>query len=193
MSKSIPEIKKFMTYNPITIQSSKTISEAQSIMKGEKIRHLPVVDEGKIVGIISDRDVSLLLGLVLSTPQSIKVRDILHSTVFSVHPDTLIDQVVDEMASKHYGCALVEDNGKLVGIFTHGDFARRYATDHEIGKKRIDSVMTRNPVTIREDALAAEALNVLQKRMIDDLVVVDAKKRPMGLIDSQDLPRFKLV
>jgi acetoin utilization protein AcuB len=118
MSKAIPEIKKFMTYNPKTIEPSKTISEAQSVMKTENIRHLPVVDEGKIVGIISDRDVKLLLGLVLSTPQSIKVRDILHSTVFSVHPDAPIDQVVDEMASKHYGCALVEDNGKLVGIFT---------------------------------------------------------------------------
>jgi arabinose-5-phosphate isomerase len=98
------------------------------------------------------------------------------------------------MSKARSGCVAIRGaNEKLLGIFTHGDFARRYATNHEIGRCRIDEVMTKKPITIRDDSLAGEALQILQKYMIDDLVVVDAKKRPVGLIDSQDLPKFKLV
>ncbi len=118
MSKAIPSVQKFMTYNPITINASKSVAEAQNLMKEKQIRHLPVMDQDKIVGIISDRDVKLVLSLVLTTPQSLKIKDIAHGSVYTVHPETPIDQVADEMASKHYGCAVVEDNHKIVGIFT---------------------------------------------------------------------------
>ena len=53
--------------------------------------------------------------------------------------------------------------------------------------------MTPNPIAIRQDALAVEALKIFQQRQIDDLVVVDEKKRPVGTVDSQDLPKFKIV
>jgi acetoin utilization protein AcuB len=121
MSKVIPTVQKFMTYNPITINASKTVAEAQSVMKEKQIRHLPVVEQDKIVGIISDRDVRLVLSLVQASPQNLKIKDIAHSSVYTVHPETPIDQVADEMAAKHYGCAVVEDNHKLVGIFTTVD------------------------------------------------------------------------
>ena len=53
--------------------------------------------------------------------------------------------------------------------------------------------MTRNPIHIREEALAVEALKIFNERDIDDLIVVNAKKEPVGLIDSQDLPKLKLM
>ena len=53
--------------------------------------------------------------------------------------------------------------------------------------------MTRHPVSIREDALAAEALKTFKERNIDDLIVVNSKNEPVGLIDSQDLPKLKLM
>ena len=53
--------------------------------------------------------------------------------------------------------------------------------------------MTRNPVAVREDALAVEALKIFNERNIDDLIVVNARKEPVGLVDSQDLPRWKLM
>jgi arabinose-5-phosphate isomerase len=111
-----------------------------------------------------------------------------------VSPKATVQDALRAMSKARSGCVAVRGNNeKLLGIFTHGDFARRYATNHEIGRSRIDEVMTTKPITIRDDALAGEALQILQKYMIDDLVVVDAKKRPVGLIDSQDLPKFKLV
>jgi arabinose-5-phosphate isomerase len=55
----------------------------------------------------------------------------------------------------------------------------------------VDLVMTRQPVTIQKEALAVEALNLFDQRPIDDLIVVDENERPVGLIDSQDLPKMK--
>ena len=53
--------------------------------------------------------------------------------------------------------------------------------------------MTRHPICVREDALAAEALKIFKERNIDDLLVVNAKRKPVGLVDSQDLPKLKLM
>lgn len=111
-----------------------------------------------------------------------------------VSPKSTVQQALHAMSMARSGCVAIQaKGGPLAGIFTHGDFARHYASDHEIGQKHVAAFMTRKPVTIRDDALAADALRILQKHLIDDLVVVDARKRPVGLIDSQDLPRFRLV
>ncbi len=111
-----------------------------------------------------------------------------------VTPTARVQEALTAMSRARSGCVAVRDaKGKLAGIFTHGDFARHYAANHEIGQVPIQKVMTRKPVSIHSSALAGEALQVLQKHLIDDLVVVDDKQRPVGLIDSQDLPRFKLV
>ena len=105
-----------------------------------------------------------------------------------------VKKALTVMSRTRSGCVtVVEKNGKLAGIFTHGDFVRYYSKNHEISNAVVGAVMTRRPVTIHADALAAEALHILQKHLIDDLVVVDRHARPVGLIDSQDLPRFKLV
>jgi arabinose-5-phosphate isomerase len=126
----------------------------------------------------------------------LKVRDLMRtgSRFAVVSPKTTVQQALLAMSRARTGCAAVQGKGnKLVGIFTHGDFARHYSSNHEIGNEPIGSVMTKRPISIREDALAAEALKILQKHMIDDLVVVDKRNQPVGLIDSQDLPRLKLV
>lgn len=89
--------------------------------------------------------------------------------------------------------SVVNSHGRLTGVFTDGDFRRRMATDSDLLDKPLKQVMTRNPVTISENALAAEAVKVFKERNIDDLIVVNSKKEPVGLIDSQDLPKLKLA
>jgi len=59
--------------------------------------------------------------------------------------------------------------------------------------KPLREVMTPNPICIREDALAVEALKIFDERNIDDLIVVNSKNEPVGLVDSQDLPKLKLM
>lgn len=87
--------------------------------------------------------------------------------------------------------SVVDGRGRLAGVFTDGDLRRRMAGNEEVLGLRLGEVMTRNPVHIREDALAAEAVSIFDQRNIDDLIVVDDCHRPVGLIDSQDLPRLK--
>jgi arabinose-5-phosphate isomerase len=81
----------------------------------------------------------------------------------------------------------------LSGVFTDGDFRRHMASDDNLLSQQLKSVMTRNPIRIRDNALSAEALKIFNERNIDDLIVVNAKQEPVGLIDSQDLPKLKLM
>ena len=93
------------------------------------------------------------------------------------------------------GCVcVVGKTGRLVGVFTDGDLRRHMAQansdvlDHTLAK-----VMTCKPTTLKETALAVEALKIFNTRKIDDLIVVNSKREPVGLIDSQDLPKLKLA
>ena len=95
--------------------------------------------------------------------------------------------------AKSGSLAVVNARGKLVGVFTDGDFRRHMASDANLLGKQLGKIMTRNPICIREDLLAQEALKVFNERNIDDLIVVNAKREPVGLVDSQDLPKLKIV
>jgi arabinose-5-phosphate isomerase len=95
--------------------------------------------------------------------------------------------------AKSGSLAVVNSRGKLAGVFTDGDFRRQMSTDGNPLAQRLTSVMTRNPICIRDDALAVEALKIFNERNIDDLIVVNAKREPVGLVDSQDLPKLKIM
>lgn len=89
--------------------------------------------------------------------------------------------------------SVVDPRGRLVGVFTDGDLRRRLAAHEDILQRPLKEVMTRNPITLRDDALAVDALRIFNERNIDDLIVVNARKEPVGLVDSQDLPKLKLM
>ena len=95
--------------------------------------------------------------------------------------------------AKSGSLSVVNARGKLVGVFTDGDFRRHMSTDENLLSRPLKIVMTRNPICIRDNALAVEALKIFNERNIDDLIVVNAKHEPVGLVDSQDLPKLKIV
>jgi acetoin utilization protein AcuB len=121
MTKPIPTISKFMTTTPHTIGADQTLDHAKRLMHDYSIRHLPVLSGGTIVGIISERDINFML--------SFKGVDLKHETVSEamsqdpvmVDANTLLDGVCRDMAEKKIGSVLVQDNHKLVGIFTWVD------------------------------------------------------------------------
>jgi len=125
-----------------------------------------------------------------------KVREIMRprSSVPMVGPKTTVAKALAEITAKRCGAAIVLDaKGKVAGIYTHGDFVRGFQKDSAIGERPIQSVMTKKPVMISVDSLAAKALHIFETHRIEDLVVVDASHRPVGLVDSQDLTRFRLL
>ncbi len=98
------------------------------------------------------------------------------------------------MTSARSGClSVVDAKGKLTGVFTDGDFRRHMAEDEHLLSVPLKKVMTPRPISVRDDALAVEALKVFNERNIDDLIVVNARREPVGLIDLQDLPKLKIV
>ena len=86
------------------------------------------------------------------------------------------------------GATLVVDaRGRLVGIFTDGDLRRRLGRGKAFLDLPISDVMTRDPVTVRDGTLVAEALKILKDRKIDEVPVLDGRGRPVGLLDVQDI------
>jgi len=111
-----------------------------------------------------------------------------------VRPDAKIRAVLELMTSRRAGAAVVAgEDEQLLGIFTHGDFVRHFQTDPRVGERLVADLMTLNPVVVHQDKLAVEVLNLLESHRIDDLVVVDDRGVPVGLVDSQDLTKLKLL
>ena len=111
-----------------------------------------------------------------------------------VGPDIPVREALLMMTRARSGSVAVVDEGKaLLGIFTDGDFRRHIMQNGDLLGVPIRDVMTPDPVTIEPDALAVELLHLLEQRQIDDVLVVDAGKHVVGLVDIQDLPRFKIM
>ena len=111
-----------------------------------------------------------------------------------VSPETDVLAVLHVMNERRAGLAvIVSPDGTLAGIFTHGDFVRSFERNPSMSGDPVSQYMSKHPVTIGLDRLAVEVLNVLDQHRIDDLIVVDEGNRPVGIIDSQDLTKLKLL
>jgi arabinose-5-phosphate isomerase len=107
---------------------------------------------------------------------------------------TVQEAILAMTRAKSGSIALVRGaGGKLSGILTDGDFRRSALTGPGFLSRRVSDFMTRSPKVIRDDALGVDALRLFAAHKIDDLIVVDSAGRPVGLIDGQDLPKFKIV
>lgn len=127
MSKPIPVIQKFMTTTPHSIGKDQTLARAHDVMRSHKIRHLPVLEGGKLVGIVTERDLHLIETLRDVDPSSVTVEDAMSQHVYAVDPDTSLDVVAESLAEHKYGSAVIMQNGKVVGIFTTNDACRALA------------------------------------------------------------------
>jgi len=127
MSKSIPAIQKFMTTTPHSIGADQTLAHAHAVMREFRIRHLPVLVGGKLVGMVTDRDLRFIETLRDVDPAKVPVEDAMVTDVYSVDPETPVDEVVREMAQHKYGSVVVMQNQKVVGIFTTVDVCTAFA------------------------------------------------------------------
>jgi arabinose-5-phosphate isomerase len=102
--------------------------------------------------------------------------------------------VLHSMNERRAGVAvIVGPSGTLAGIFTHGDFVRAFEKDPGMVSDPVKKHMVRHPITIQAHKLAVEVLNILDQHRIDDLIVVNEKNVPVGIVDSQDLTKLKLL
>jgi len=119
--KAIPKIMKFMTTSPHTVNASLSLAQAEKMMQEHRIRHLPVLQGGKLIGIVSDRDLKMVMAFKDVDPNKVTVEEACTFDPITVSPEAPLDEVVSLMAEKRIGSVLVVDNHKLVGIYTWVD------------------------------------------------------------------------
>jgi acetoin utilization protein AcuB len=121
-------IGEVMTRNPHCIGRDEPLHEAHRLMRARHVRHLPVLHEQRLVGIVSERDLYLLETLRSVDPGKEPVREAMTEHPFTVTPDTPLRFVVEEMRHKKYGSAVVVEGTAVVGIFTRTDALRALET-----------------------------------------------------------------
>ncbi|MEM8955183.1 MAG: KpsF/GutQ family sugar-phosphate isomerase [Verrucomicrobiota bacterium] len=125
-----------------------------------------------------------------------RVRDIMRhgDQLVIASPETTIETALNDMQHARAGAAVVTDpRGKLLGVFTHGDFVRAYQKDRDVASHSLKDHMTTGPVAISGDKIAAEVLATLNRHRVDDIIVIDEDETVIGLVDTQDLSRLNLL
>jgi acetoin utilization protein AcuB len=122
MSHSIARVGEFMTASPLSITRDRSLADAEQLMKTHGVRHLPVLDDdGALVGVLSAREVNAICRLRDVDPTRVVVDHAASHRVFTVPPESPLDDVCATMAQQRFGCAVVVQAERVVGIFTSTD------------------------------------------------------------------------
>jgi arabinose-5-phosphate isomerase len=135
-------------------------------------------------------------GGILGRRLLLRVSDLMHAgeRVPKVQPNTSLLNALGEITAKGLGMTTVVDGSDaLLGVFTDGDLRRAVDKGHDIRHVSIENIMTRSPTSVLSNALAAEALTVMENRKITALVVVNEQNHAVGVIHMHDLLRAGLV
>ena len=119
-----PEVREYMTAAPLTTSPTRSLSGAVRIMRDNHVRHLPVVDGGRVVGVLSQRDVLIIESLPGVNPTEVQVEEAMVQDVFTVGPETPVAEVVETMVDRKLGSAIVTEGDHVIGVFTTIDALR---------------------------------------------------------------------
>jgi CBS domain-containing protein len=122
-------IRDLMTSNPTTCETSATIADAAKVMKDEDVGPVPVTEGGRLVGIVTDRDIVTRVVAEGRDPNSTTIGEIVSSDLVTVQPDTSLDEALNLMAQRQVRRLPVVEGDQLVGIVAQADVAR--AADEE--------------------------------------------------------------
>ena len=124
--KHAPAIKNVMTPFPYSIDIEASVERAVQLMREHKVRHLPVTENGAVKGMVSDRDIKLMLGPDFAYPKAdeLRVRHAMVRDSYIVDLSTPLPIVLSHMAEHRLGSVVITREGKLVGVFTSNDACR---------------------------------------------------------------------
>lgn len=121
---SEPRVEEFMTHSPHTIGQEQPLCVAYRLMREYRIRHLPVLDGAKLVGMLSQRDLHFMATLRDVDPEKLAVGEAMSQDTYAVSPRRSVREVTADMADHRYGSAVIVDNDRVIGIFTTVDAMR---------------------------------------------------------------------
>jgi arabinose-5-phosphate isomerase len=119
-----------------------------------------------------------------------RVNDLMHQgeALPRVMPETRVSEALLEMTEKKLGMtAVIDENDQVVGIFTDGDLRRMLEKKYDVHKSQVAEVMTSPCLTVDENLLAAEAMQIMEQKKINALLVTDADKKLIGALNMHDL------
>ena len=122
-----PLVSNVMSPCPYFIEQQQTMSAAHALMRRHGIRHLPVCEHGRLVGLVSAGDLHLVETLDGVDPNDVSVQEAMTPDPYQVRPNTPLRDVIQTMADQKYGCVLVTQGAEIVGIFTTVDALRAFA------------------------------------------------------------------
>ncbi len=119
-----PQLRNYMTPTPHTIGHQQPLIVAQRMMHDHGIRHLPVLDGGKLVGLLSERDVLLVESLPGTDPTEVRAEEAMSQDILTANPDAALADVVETMVERKLGSAVAIDGEHVVGVLTTVDALR---------------------------------------------------------------------
>lgn len=123
-NKELPTVGAFMTPTPCTADEGLSLVDAQDRMSANNIRHLLVTRNDHLVGVLSSRDITFALSLPGIKPEKLTVFHAMTAAPFTCGPKASLAEVCREMEAHRYGCAVIVDDGLVIGIFTTTDALR---------------------------------------------------------------------
>jgi CBS domain-containing protein len=197
------DIQRIMTAAPITVAGDTSVDDALQIMDDHDIRHLPVLEGDKLVGIVSDRDLLAAVGWIPAAgPAEVAerqrqgrpslVRELMHTALETSGPQDTVVTAAVEFIVRGIGCLPVLEEGRLVGIVTEMDLAMAYwrmchGRDFpEDVDPTVDDLMTPDVVTIGQDATIEEARERCREIHARHLPIVE-DGRLVGIVSDRDL------
>jgi acetoin utilization protein AcuB len=186
------KVRELMAFGPepVTVRSDDTLDTAGRLMLARAIRHLPVYENGKLLGVLSERDLLAFRGYGgLMAP----VRNAMQSPAQTATPDDEVEAVALRLATDRIGCLPIMEGGKLVGIVTTTDLLAQRARGSEVRRTgisgRVADAMTRDPQTARLDDMLLDALGRMTNANIRHLPIVDGENRVLGMLSDRDVRR----
>lgn len=138
-------VKEIMTKNPVTISPNESVPSAVALLKSHGFRRLPVMEHGRLIGIVTDRDLkeampssatSLSIWEVTYLLGKLKVHEVMSKSVVTVSEDTRVEDAAYTLLRHKFGALPVVDaKGELVGIISVTDVLRQFVAEHELAAK----------------------------------------------------------
>ena len=188
------KLKHIMKRSPQTIGPKDKLTRARDLMAWGGFRHLPVVSDGLLVGLITARDITAhqaRSGESLASSPGDLVDQAMERDVETAHPEDLTVQAAGRMATQKIGCLPIMEDGQLIGLVTTTDLLAAQVSEsireHAQTAFSVADFMTRDPVVALPDDLLLDAAARMQRQRIRHLPVVDANQRVIGMLSDQDV------
>lgn len=177
------QVRELMSRLPVTVRDTDDVVLALQLMAWGEIRHLPVLREERLVGVVSERD---LLANRSSNPP---VAQVMTAPAQVAGPDDDVAEAARRMVGARLGCLPVVERGKLVGMITATDLVALHGAPGAAQDLHVPvgAIMTRDPVTVSPDDFLLDAIVHIGKRQVRHAPAVDAERRVVGMLSDRDL------